>query len=115
MGIILVVLNVLIIYNTKSVCLSVCSSVRLSLKILVTTEPIGFSSSGYIPIGPVVVLSHFLGGWDTPTPPPKKKKIFPPEFFLLTHGAKLQEARGEAASRYIIYVDIMTGEIFSSI
>ena len=40
-----------------SVRLSVCPS----LKISVTTEPIGFYSSGYIPIGPVVVLSYFLG------------------------------------------------------
>ena len=51
-------------------------SVRLSLKISVTTEPIGFYSSGYIPIGPVVVLSYFLGGWDT-SDPPKNQKISP--------------------------------------
>ena len=50
--------------------------VRLSLRISVTTEPIGFYSSGYIPIGPAVVLSYFLGGWDTPNPP-KNKKIPP--------------------------------------
>ncbi len=40
-------------------------SVRLKLKISVTTEPIGFYSSGYISIGPLVVLSYFLVGWDT--------------------------------------------------
>ena len=54
------------------------------LKISVTTEPIGFYSLGYIPIGPVVVLSYFLGGWDTPNPQrnvnsPPPKKIFPGE------------------------------------
>ena len=52
-------------------------SVRLSLKISVTTEPIGFYSLGYIPIGPVVVLSYFLGDWDTPKPP--KRKSPPPK------------------------------------
>ena len=55
-------------------------SVSPSLKISVTTEPIGFYSSGYISIGPVVVLSYFIGGWDTPNPP-KNKKI-PPLFFI---------------------------------
>ena len=115
-----------------SVRLSVCPSDRLSvclsLKISVTTEPIGFYSSGYIPIGPVVVLSYFLGGWDTPNPPKNKKN--PPHFFckkypwsfvedflcgrfplwniffykfhltlfLPSLGAKPLEARGEAAS-----------------
>ena len=54
---------------------SVCPSVRLKLKIPVTTEPIGFYSAGYIPIDPVVVLSYFLGGWNTHNPPPPKKKI----------------------------------------
>ena len=43
-------------------------SVRLSLKISVTIEPIGFYSSGNIPTGPVVVLGYFLGGLDTPNP-----------------------------------------------
>ena len=46
-----------------SVCPSVCPSVCLSLRILVTTEPIGFYSSGNIPAGPVVVLGYFLGVW----------------------------------------------------
>ena len=55
-------------------------SVCPSLKISVTTEPIGFYSSGNIPTGPVVVLGYFLGGWDTPNPP-KNKKI-PPHFFF---------------------------------
>ena len=45
-------------------------SVRLSLKISVTTEPTGFYSSANLSTGPVVVLSYFLGGWDTPKPPP---------------------------------------------
>ena len=60
--------------------LSVCLSVRLSLKISVTTEPIEFYSSGNIPTGPVVVLGYFLVGWNTPNPP-KNKKIPLPFFF----------------------------------
>ena len=52
--------------------MSVRSSVRLKLKISVTTEPIGLYSSGVIPTGPVMVLSYFPGGWDTLNPPPKK-------------------------------------------
>ena len=48
-------------------------SVRLSLKISVTTEPIGFYFPGNIPTGPVVVLGYFLGAWDTPNPPKNKK------------------------------------------
>ena len=48
--------------------MSVRLSVRQSLKISVTTEPIGFYSSGSIPTGPVMVLGYFLGGWDTPNP-----------------------------------------------
>ena len=61
-------------YNTKynDVCLSVCLSVCLTLKILVTTEPIGFYSSGNIPTGPVVVLGYFLEGVGNPQPPIKK-------------------------------------------
>ncbi len=55
----------------------ICPSVRL---ISVTTEPIEFYSSGFIPIGPVVVLSHFLGGWDTHNP--QKNKKIPLPFFL---------------------------------
>ena len=49
-------------------------SVCLKLKISVTTKPIGLYSSGNIPNGPVMVLSYFLGGWDTPnlTLAPKK-------------------------------------------
>ena len=39
-----------------------------SLKISVTTEPIEFYSSGYMPTGPVVVLRYFLKVWDTPNP-----------------------------------------------
>ncbi len=49
-------------------------SVRLKLKISVTTEPIETYSSGYIPIGPVVVLNYFL--WGVGHPPPKKKNVF---------------------------------------
>ena len=52
----------IILSRTMSVCPSVCLSVRLSLKISVTTEPIGFYSSGNISTSPVVVLSYFLGG-----------------------------------------------------
>ena len=55
-------------------------SVRLKLEISITTEPIGFYSSGNIPAAPVVVIDYFLGGWDTPNPP-KTKKI-PPIFFF---------------------------------
>ena len=39
-----------------------------TLKISVTIEPIGFYSSGNIPTGPVVILGYFLGGWDYSTP-----------------------------------------------
>ena len=39
-----------------SVCLSVC----LKLRILVTTKPIGFYSSGNVLTGPVVVLGFFF-------------------------------------------------------
>ena len=38
-------------------------SVRPSLKISVTTEPIGFYFSGNIPTGTVVVLGYFFRGW----------------------------------------------------
>ena len=44
-------------------------SVRLKLKISVTAEPIGLYSSGIISTGPVMVLSYFPGGLDTPNPP----------------------------------------------
>ena len=50
-----------------------------TLKISVTIEPIGFYSSGNISTGPVLVLSYFLVGWDNPNPP-KKQKI--PLIFL---------------------------------
>ena len=63
--------------------MSVPLSIRLSLKILVTTEPIGFYSSGNIPTGPVVVLGYFLGGWDTPNPPKNKKNPTPKIFFYI--------------------------------
>ena len=100
--------------------MSVCLSVRPFLKISVTTEPIGFYSSGNIPTGPVVVLGYFLGEWDTPNPPKNKKS--PPfflqgislvlflqgislvllrissKFFLSPLGAKPLEARCEVAS-----------------
>ena len=52
-------------------------SVCLKLKISVTTEPIGFYTSGYIPIGRVVVLSYFLGGWDTHNPPKNENSPHP--------------------------------------
>ena len=44
---------------------TVCLSVRLKLKISVTTEPSELYYSGNISTGPVVVLSYFCGGWDT--------------------------------------------------
>ena len=56
-------------------------SVRLKLKISVTTELIGFYSSGYIPISPVVILSYYLVGWDTSNYP-KKQKNPPTTFFI---------------------------------
>ena len=56
----------------QSIHLSVCPSVR---PFLVTTEPIGFCSSGNIPIGPVVVVGYYIGGWDTPNPPKNKKEM----------------------------------------
>ena len=46
----------------QSSLMSVRPSVRLKLKISVTTEPIGFYSPGNISTGPVVVLSYFLWG-----------------------------------------------------
>ncbi len=52
-------------------------SVRPSIEISVTTEPIGFYSSGNIPTGPVVVLGYFLVGVGHPKPRQKKKKSFP--------------------------------------
>ena len=57
--------------------MSIRLSVRLKLKISVTIEPIGLYSSGIIPTGSVVVLSYFLGGWDTPNP--SKNLNFPPK------------------------------------
>ena len=50
-------------------------SVRLKLKISVTAEPIELYSSGNIPTGPLVVLSHFLGEWDSPTPQKTKYMV----------------------------------------
>ena len=58
------------IYNVSST-MSVCPSVCLKLRILVTTEPIRLYFSGNIPTGLVMLLSYFLGGWDTPYPPKK--------------------------------------------
>ena len=60
---------------------SVRPSVRLSVR-PVTTEPIRFYSSGYIPSSPVVVLGYFLGGLDTPNPPKNKNKKKPIFFFF---------------------------------
>ena len=74
-------------------------SVRLSLKILVTTEPIRFYFSGNIPTGPVVVLVYFIGGWDTPNPSKNQKKINLKKNYLKLVAAApevLKEARGEA-------------------
>ena len=60
--------------------MSVRLSIRPSLKISVTTEPIGFYSSGNIPTGPVVVLGYFLGGVGHPQLPKNNKS--PPIFFI---------------------------------
>ncbi len=46
-----------VIYNTKKN--HVCSYVRLSLEISITTETIGFYSSANILTGPVVILCYF--------------------------------------------------------
>ena len=54
-------------------------SVRPSLKMSVTTQPIGFYSSGNKPTGPVVVLGYFLGRWDIHNP--LKNKEIPPHHF----------------------------------
>ena len=62
----------------QSSLMSVCPSFCLSLKISVTTEPIGFYSSGNIPTGPVVVQAIFLGA-GTPSTPQKTK--IPHPFF----------------------------------
>ena len=62
--------------------MSVRLSVRLKLKISVTAEPIGLYSSGIIPTGPVMVLSYFPGGWDTPTTPKNYKNHHPQNFFF---------------------------------
>ncbi len=71
--------------------MSVRLPVRPSLKILVTTKPIGFYSPGCIPTGPVVVLSIFLGAGTPPTP---QKIKSPLQFFLkLPLLAKPLEAR----------------------
>ena len=57
-------LEIIQIYNNKgnSIIQSSLMSVLPSLKISVTTEPIGFYSSGNIPACPLVVLGYFLGG-----------------------------------------------------
>ena len=83
-----------ILYNTTqyNVYLSVC----LKLKISVTKEPIGLFSSGNIPTGPGIVLSYFIGGWDTPNPTSPKKRKIPPKnthffyfFFLNLKNTKI--------------------------
>ena len=52
-----------------SFCSSVRPSVRLKLKISITTGPIGLYSSWNTPTSPVIVLSYFLRGWDTTNTP----------------------------------------------
>ena len=83
--------------------MSVCPSVRLSLQISVTTEPIAFHSLGNVPTGPVAVLGYFLGGWDTPNPP-KNEIIPPPRIFfylrLVVEWGHLQ--------RYLIFFKLIT-------
>ena len=98
--------------------MSVHPSVCPSFKISVTTEPIVFYSSRNIPTGSLVVLSYFLGGWETPNHPKKQKNFFSVVYlkfkgcstrgtclYKYPLGAKLLEARDEAASIYIyIYI-----------
>ena len=57
-------------------------SVRLSvrLKISVYTSPIGLYSSENLAIGPIVVLSYFLGGVGTQAIPPIKININQPKY-----------------------------------
>ena len=67
-------------YNKVTVCLFSCLFIRISL----TAQPIGFSFTGYLLIGPGKVYNYFGGGYYHPskksplekkiTPPPKKKK-----------------------------------------
>ena len=45
----------------------------MSVRLSVTTEPIGFYFSGNTPTGPVVVLGYFLEGVKHPKPPKKQK------------------------------------------
>ena len=91
--------------------MSVCLPVYFKLKILVTTEPFGFYSSGSCG-------GFKLFSWGGGTPPtPQKMKISPPPkkivfkqllqnkwqyqkylFLKLPLGAKPPEAKGEAAS-----------------
>ena len=73
------------IYNTNqydvclfvclSVCLFVCLFVCLQRRISLTAEPIGFSFTGQLLIGPWQVYNYFLVGWDTPNSPPQKKLL----------------------------------------
>ena len=72
--------------------MSIRLSVRLKLKISVTTEPIGFYSSGNISTGSVVVLSYFLGGCDTSNPSIKNKIIplhFLRQLIIFRHAIKI--------------------------
>ena len=50
--------------------MSVCPSICLKLKILVTTEPIGYYSLGNMLTSPVVVFIYGVG-----TPPTTQKRI----------------------------------------
>ena len=70
------------------VCLCICLCVCLYRRISPTTEPIGFSFTGQLFIGPRKVYNYFGGGYNhppkrnrpqkrityPPPPPPKKKK-----------------------------------------
>ena len=69
--------NTFLHYNTKYGCPFVSLCVRLKLKNSVLPESIGLNSLGYIATWPAVVLSYFLGEWDTPNPPKWKNTPSP--------------------------------------
>ncbi len=70
--------------------MSVCPlSVCLELKTSVNTDPIGLSSLGNIPTGPVMVLDYFL--WASTSSLKKKKNTpLPLKFFLFLFETKLK-------------------------
>ncbi len=89
-------------------------SIRLSLKISVTIELIGFYYSENIPTGPVVVLDYFLGKWDTPNPPKIKiipqflffflrRYLFFPNFFSYGEVSSHKTTGGSTSSTYLFF------------